>query len=620
MATIRERFDSWRKRPTREQLAATVADLQTKLESNRFKRYNPVPSGVPITYNQYQYEQNQKLRGSGRWDIYHQLANDPHTLGALRSITLPLVNADWEIQAASDDARDVEIAEFVSANLLRKGGEMFGPEYYLQTPWKAVRLREILDMLESGFSMFAKSTKIVNGKRIYDRIQWLEPSSVDPLRGWHLDGEDNLEYVERTYSDAQDRYRFYEPLQAEQIMLYVWELKGARFEGIPLTRAMYGAWTRKEFKLKMSAILAQKLGAPVPYGFWPRGFPADAIPAFKQFVESLRGTAAAEAYFAGPMGDDNKPPEFGYAGADHNVDRGFSEIIDQENREIGHAGGNSSANLGETETGSRALGESKGMVEMVMVEAVAELICEIETHGTANLPGTIQELVDWNYSNVREYPRLAVNKINPFAIASNWEQLVNAWTAGIVPKTPEARRQIIETHLGLNLPDEQYEVEDAVPGFPDDVEPDFPTGESTPDDADDAEESGDDQMSMEAAAYRSRIAALLEPMEDAPTGGRFRARTRLEVEVVNLASVHESLSTGERDCLTVLRSGHRGMIDDLMGRLSAGKINPRNIESQRASKYRGRKQLQRDLLEVFGEVGEAGWDAVRGEVEAQDAS
>jgi len=608
--TLAQRYRDWRG-PSRADLQAQI----TLLESNKFKRYNPVPSGVAITYGKFSTELNDELNGSGKWDLLERLALDPHVKGALRSIALPLINADWEIEPASDDARDEEIAEFVSANLLRQGGDKYGSEFYLQTPWAAQRLPEILSMHEYGFALFAKSTKIVNAKRCYDRLQWLEPRSVDP-RGWVLDKDDNLVEVQRTYSDAQDRFKFMEPIPASQLLLYSWDFKGARYEGRPLTRAMFGAWKRKEFKQLQGVILAQKLGAPVPVIHYPKGFPPAAIPALKVLGEALRGESPAESYYVGPTGDDGKAPDISFAGADHNIDRGFNDAIDAENREIGHGGGNTSANLGETSSGSRALGDSKGLTEMVLVEAVAEIVGEFETHGLANLPGAIEELVDWNFAGVKEYPRLVSSKVNQFAIATAFAQTVEAWNAGIIPKTPDSRRQITETNLGLNLPDDQYDVEEPIAPPLNPLAPPQPNG-SPPVNGDEGDE-GNKQLSLESADdFRKRIAPLLEPVEDAANSGTFRGRNRLEMDVVRLPEVSHSFRVGETDILTVLRTTHRSMIDELLGRLRAGKITLRNVESQRRSAFKGKARAKSALRKVFHRIGAEGWGTVKDEVDRQ---
>jgi len=113
------------------------------------------------------------------------------------------------------------------------------------------------------------------------------------------------------------------------------------------------------------------------------------------------------------------------------------------------------------------------------------------------------------------------------------------------------------------------------------------------------------------------MAELLEPMEEAPPGGRFRGRTRLEFEVCDLAAISQSFRIGEQDILIVLRKTHLAMIAELMSRLRAGKISTRNIESQRRSAFRGRKKAGTALLRAITRVGAAGWNEVAEEIERQ---
>ncbi len=614
MPSLAQRYKDWRG-PSRAELQAQISHL----ESNKFKRYNPVPSGVAISFNQFSIELNAELKGPGKWDLLERLALDPHVKGALRGITLPLTNAEWEIEPASDKPRDVEVAEFVSANLLRKGGDQYGPEFYLQTSWTQ-RLSEILQMLPHGYAMFAKSTKIVNGKRCYDRLQWLEPRSVDN-RGWNIDDNDELVEVLRTYMAPGGAVKFIEPIPASQLLLYVWDMKGARFEGQPLTRSMFGAWKRKEFKQIQGTVLAQKLGSPVPYVWYPPGTPPSSIPALKIFAKSLTGTSPAESYIVGPQGSDGKSPDVGFAGAEHNIDRGFNESIQLENMEIAHAAGSTASNLGEGSSGSRALGDSKGLQEMILVEATAEIVAEFEAHGVGNLPGAIEELVDWNFADVKDYPRLVCNKVNQFAIAQAFAQAVEAWNAGIIPKNADARRQMVETFLGLNLNDDAYEIEEPlIPSLPDPLNPSQPDEGSPPvsGSTGDGENNTARELSLESAAdFRTRIAPMLEPAEGAPTGGKFRGRNRLEAMVVDLAAVSHAFRVGETDVMTVLRATHRSMIDELMGRLRAGTITLRNIESQRRSAFKGKAKARSALRKVFKRSGAAGWTAVADEIERQ---
>ena len=79
MPTLAQRYRDWRG-PSRADLHAQILDL----ESNKFKRYNPVPSGVAISFNQFSTELNAELTGKGKWDLLERLALDPHVKDALR--------------------------------------------------------------------------------------------------------------------------------------------------------------------------------------------------------------------------------------------------------------------------------------------------------------------------------------------------------------------------------------------------------------------------------------------------------------------------------------------------------------------------------------------------------
>ena len=209
-------------------LADSQADV-VRLRQKLTQKTQPVASGVPFTFGQFEYENQTNLVGSKKWATIDKMVADPHVKGGLLEKTNALQNAQWAIQPASDKPKDVEIADFVSANLLRTSSEKFGREYWCQTSWRQ-RLFEIIAALEHGFSMFQISSRLASGRggtrRVWDRIHWLEPSSVDPT-GWSLSDTDDFLGVYRTYSEASAQYRstewkYNELLPADEIALYTW--------------------------------------------------------------------------------------------------------------------------------------------------------------------------------------------------------------------------------------------------------------------------------------------------------------------------------------------------------------------------------------------------------------
>ncbi len=493
---------------------------------HRLNAAKGIASGVEIgSLGSFEYEYNQLLKGTKRWATLDEMESDPHIKGALRANTLPLQRATWRYSPASDKPRDKEVAAFCDANLLRISSDQFGREYWCQTSWAAQRLPEILQFLSHGFSAFHKSVRVVGTKRVFDRLQWIEPSTISGSQPWKLDEFDNILGVNRTYSTPTQQFRYDDFIPAEQLALYVWDLKGARYEGRSFIRSAYGAYFRKNIVQKARTIWAQKAGAPIPIGSYPDHWKPVQIAAFEVAVKAARGSSMAEGFFIGPIASDGKTKAtIEFAGADLDVERGMTQLTDAENQEISHAAATGSEMLGETKTGSRAVGQTQQGRESQQIEAVAQIVAEIEMHGVANLHGLRDELVGMNYSGVQDLPELTFSGIRPNEELEGFDQTVAAWTAGIIPHHPDARKQIVEK-LGIELPDEVYELEKEPPPLP-------TTQTETVPDSSDPTSTAQDTASIAAAAhsslddFRARIAPLLEPSRGgAPTsGGRFPDR------------------------------------------------------------------------------------------------
>jgi hypothetical protein len=590
-------------------LRATVSALSSRLELVRSKQRHS--SGVPMSYGEFDYEANAKWSGSAKWLTLDKMETDPQVKESLRVNTLPLITAEWEYEPASDDPRDIDIAEFVSANLLRTTSDKYGREYWIQTPWEQ-RLYEILRMLRDGRSIFASSMRQVGTKKVYDRLQWIEPATVDGMRPWQIDKYDNILGVNRTYTTPDDEYEYEKFLPAEQIKLYTWELLGARYDGRSFIRSMYGAHYRKERIQRWAAIWAQKVGAPVPLGTYPKGWDASYINAFEDFVMSMRGEAPAEAFGMFEQDADGRGPKVEYAGSSATLDRGVTDLINNENAEMARVGGTKSGLLGETSSGSRSLGESQATRENVLIEAVASFVCAWENHGVANLKGVVEELVEINFAGVKAMPQLVCSKINPDQGKSDSDTIIKAYTAGIIPKHEDFKRQFTERY-GFNLPDDAYEVVEPPPL------PVVPPPGTEPDEEIDEPDDEQAAASLEAKeTFRKRIAGLLEPVQEgAPKGGGFRYPNRLESGCCNLAAVAGSFRVGERDILSDLRAARRDMMNDLMARLRNGKITPRNLDGQRRSKFRQTKKHMAAMVATFQRVGSEGMAHVKDELTKQ---
>lgn len=572
-------------RLTRLESELTAARNENAGLEARLRMRGPVASGVEISWGQFEREKNDALRGSARHDTIEKMLSDPHVQQALRVSTLPLVNAEWSVKPASDDARDVEIAEFVSANLLRTTSDRYGRDFWAQTSWKAQRLPEILDMLASGFAMFHVSTRRVGAKLVYDRIQWLEPSSVDP-KGWVLDDTDNLLRVKRTYGYPSGRYALEEALDVRDLALYVWDLRGARFEGRGLIRSLYGPWYRKDFVQRMGMIWAQKIGSPIPIVLYPDDYDAAEAGQANLLGQQARGTAPSNAYFVGRRGKDGQELVAKYMGEETQRVNRFGELVDMENAEMAAGGGTKSMLLGETTSGSRALGQTQASIEFLMVNAVAQTVCEWEMHGVGNMPGLIERLVDANFAGVQRYPELTVTRIDPGEKASQLESIVRAKQAGLVPEHLEVTKRVCAL-VGLDIPDDVFEEWQAEKDAQRELmQRQMTRGAGQPGES-------DDEPAETPADAALALPRLADPLA-------FVQRT------CDLVVVSEAFRAGGQDVFKVLRGIHRSMIDEIVRRLREGKITPRNMDGQRRSRYRDGGVAREQLARAFNAVAVAG--------------
>lgn len=596
-------------RAASDRMAVRLAVTQAKMRA---------ASGVAMSGGQFTYEANTKLRGKDRYDVFRKMECDPRIAAALQGARLPLILADWKFEPAGKSAKDEDVAEFCNSVLLHVPSDKYGREYWTLTSWKAQRLPEILSMLSNGFSAFHKSWRVVGGKKVYDRLTWLEPKSVDPS-GWDISDQDEILRVRRTFLDPSLAAHTWEPIEADDLALYPWDLLGARFEGTPWIRSMYGAWMRKDALLRYAVLHAAHVASPIPMGFFPQNWSEEDKTNFAGVVQDIRRSDDREdLYFTGPLSPDGKEPVVKFAGAEFGeVDR-VSGLVELENSEIAQPGAQKSQSLGETQTGSRAVGSVMQSREMQLYRAMAEIVIEWEMYGVGNLRGVVEHLVQENFGDAL-LPRLMVENIDPSETDALLNRIILAKPH--LPSHPAVTRKIA-TLCGFSaedIPDDDLQEKagedgsenpesgsDSSPGGPPPPEQD--TEEEEPEEAEDGTEA--------ALSAEGRKSYWLSPMKEGrPKAGGFRYPNRLESEICRLAQISETLRVGEADLASTLKRINRQMIDELNGRVASGKIIRRNLDSQRRSKPRGLSRMRVEVADVADEIGAQGAGHAAEEIE-----
>ncbi len=598
---------------------ATVGQvLDAKLAAAKARQ--GVGSGVEIQSGRFGYESLPEFRGDKLFDTLDAMEGDARVKSALSAQELPILTGKFDVIAASDKPLDKEVAEFIGAVLFRKQSERYGPDFWAAaTPYQ--RILEELDALRVGFSCFVPTWRRVGAKLVYDRWGWIEPDTIDPSLGWKLaDDTDDIVEIRRRYRKPSGGWAQQEAISAERLRLFVWDLKGARYPGRSFFRSLYGPWFRKDYLLRQEMARAQKLGSPVPVLNYPSGWGDEEKQRGLEMVKSFRGNASVDAFGMFPKDSNGVQAEVVYVGVDGQVDA-LRPSIDGENAEIHQGSGTASKNLGETKQGNRALGEDMSADEDNQLRAIATWLTMVEMYGTANIDGWVGPLRRYNFAGAKEDPQIVIPRIGPTEDRTTIKPLVEVWSN---PSLPIEIVQTCTERLGYQLPEDVYKRVETERKAKAEADMELQRAKvmqpgGGKDEEKDEAEPAPEVNAIALSAVQERLADLLRPMEGAAGPGH-RAPNAIEQRYVNLAEVSDTFRAGEQNALQVLRVMRDDMIHELMGRLRTGKIEPRNLESQRRSAYRGRAKAQARLLEVYQGAGKTGQSHVGEELKRQEAA
>src|SRR4051794_24223661 len=172
-------------------------------------------------------EYNTKLLGIAGVEIYDEMRKSDATVkAAVLSTTLPIRAAEWYIEPASEDALDVEIADFATKAMFE----------WQDIEW-ADLLRQALLSLPFGHMVFEKvyGTREEGGKT-YIVLNKLAPRMPRSIQKWAI-GSDNAPGITQTTSTGQTA-----EIPMAKLVVIVHEKEGDNWEGISILRAAYKHW------------------------------------------------------------------------------------------------------------------------------------------------------------------------------------------------------------------------------------------------------------------------------------------------------------------------------------------------------------------------------------------
>lgn len=349
-------------------------------------------------------EYNAKLADVRGIAVYDEMRKSDGTIqAALKAVTLPIRSANWYVAAATEDPADQDMATFVE-NCLFEYMTITFPDF----------LRQALLMLPFGVMPFEKvfATREIDGQT---RIVWhkLAPRLPRSIQKWSV-ANDQPGITQNTSKGKVVE------IPMEKLIVFVNEMEGENWWGTSILRPAYKHWFIKNTFYKIDAIAFERQGLGVPKGTLPENYTEDERQRMEDILKNMRANSQAFVTL---------PPGYSIEFMDMMAKtvRDPANSIAHHNREIMKSVLAQFLELGSTDAGgtggSRALSEDHSALFLQAEEAYARHIC-----GVMN-KYAIPELVDLNFENVTEYPKLdfdGITSVNVKSLAETYASLVTS--------------------------------------------------------------------------------------------------------------------------------------------------------------------------------------------------
>ncbi len=356
--------------------------------------------------------------------------SDATTIAVLRAIKNPLTSAKWQIQSWWEEKQDIIISDFVKKNLFEN------------IKFKNF-LKESLGYLDFGFYYFEKNFKIVDWM-----IEWKEfaprvPRAHDlweikwkPWRDWHP-----AWVTQEIFTTDEDEDKDKKSLKTLEIpwgklILFTNDQEWNNYEWVSILRNAYKHYFYKDLAYKVSSIASERFGVWIPIAKVKGSISSTSKKKLKELLRNIRSNE--QSYWIIP--DDVEElkimtPEGTW------VKDITKDIVDHHDMKIYDAILAWFLNLTTWDWWSNALSKDQSSFFLRWLQGIAD-------YRTENLNDHIKELVDLNFSNVENYPKLTVSDIWSISMDEIIKAITELNTAWLLDITLDDR-QVIRDILKL---------------------------------------------------------------------------------------------------------------------------------------------------------------------------
>lgn len=356
---------------------------------------------------------------------YHTMRNDSQVQGLFLGSTLPIRRYSWYLEP---NGANPSVVEKLSSdyNIPIRGQE--------DQPMGRRKRRFALDD-HLRHALLA----VMYGHMFFEQVGDIQDDGL-----WHMRklGPRMPHTIEEILIDRRDgglsgirqrgmgvtRYGNMRRIPVDRLVAYVWEQEGGNFAGRSMLRGIFKNWLLKDTVLRVGAINIERAGG-VPVITGPKGASPDDLAELAKMARQFRiGEGSGGAI---PNGAELNLARA--AGGDEAVN--FIKLM---NEEMGRGWLMMFMNLGQSTTGSYALGSS--LIDYVLntQETIANWFCDVFNEHV------IEDDVDWNYGENEQAPILGFRRMDDKQVALN--DFANLINSGLITVDDELEGWIREEY------------------------------------------------------------------------------------------------------------------------------------------------------------------------------
>lgn len=468
------------KKDSKKSTAKVAAETPTQISPTRVKKTGTDKGEMLNTYGAswtplvewyIGEEYNPKLEGHAGLVMYDKMRkSDAQVFATLLAMELPIRATKWSIAPATNEEGETgdfehEVADFVTKALFEK----------METCFDDV-LREILTMLPFGFSVFEK-VWTSDGEKIWLKKLWSRKQTS--IHKWQLqDWTAGVQQVlPQTAVEWEAEWMNIANIPASKLLIFSFRREGENYEGVSVLRSAYKHWYFKDSMYKFDAVRHERQSVWIPVIYLPEtATPEDKAEA-QVIVSNIRSTEQTGIVMPWPK---DAGWLFEFADMKSGQSTNLFESIKHHNREIAKNILAQFLELGDTESGSKALSEDQSDLFLLSLGAIGKQICDIFNRFL------IPELCDLNYDNIPEYPKMTFEKLGSIDYEKFANVLSSLTSAELLTKDEDLEDYLRTT---LNLPARKKDEEN-----PEDTEGGVAVDPEDPEDTPDAWASNEAEL------------------------------------------------------------------------------------------------------------------------------